>query len=178
MTPTHLSTRAQCIELLLLDVDGVLTDGRLTYTTTGELTKTFHVRDGSALKFWQGQGKRVAIISGRSSEAVAVRAAELGIAPVIQNAKDKVPAYRAVLAATGLTAGQVCAVGDDLPDLPLLLGSGLSVAPADACPEVRAAVTHVVPANGGAGAVRAAIEWLMTLQGTWAGVVAGFRTAI
>jgi len=170
-----LAERAARIELLLLDVDGVLTDGAIVYGEDGVEVKRFHVRDGSALKFWHTAGKRSAIISGRKSRAVAVRAAELGTAPVFQGRAEKLPAFEAILAETGLRAEQVCAVGDDLPDLPVLLRAGLAVAVADACAEVRAAADHVTAARGGRGAVRDAVEWLLKLQGRWDGIVADFK---
>jgi 3-deoxy-D-manno-octulosonate 8-phosphate phosphatase (KDO 8-P phosphatase) len=172
--PPPLADRAAKIELLLLDVDGVLTDGGIVYADDGTERKRFHVRDGSGLKFWRQTGKRAAIVSGRDSPAVARRAAELGIAPVLQGRSDKLPAFEAVLAETGLRPDQVCAVGDDLPDLPILRRAGLAVAVADACPEVRAAADHVTAAPGGHGAVRDAVEWLLKLRGEWEGVVARY----
>lgn len=165
-----LSVRAAKIELLLLDVDGVLTDGSILYGEEGEW-KRFHVRDGSGLKFWREAGKRVAILSGRSSRAVERRAAELGIDPVFQGRSEKLPAFEELLGRTGLKPEQVCALGDDLPDLPVLKRCGLGVAVADACPELREAADYVTSVPGGRGAVRDAIEWLMKLQGTWASVV-------
>jgi len=164
------------IRLLLLDVDGVLTDGRVTYTDAGQELKAFHVRDGSGVKFWRRAGGRVAILSGRSSPAVVRRAKELGIDPVVQGADEKLPALRRILRETGMTPDQVCAVGDDLPDLPVLTRCGLAVAVADAAPEVRAAAHLVTAAAGGHGAVREAVEWLMRGQGTWDRVVADLRT--
>jgi 3-deoxy-D-manno-octulosonate 8-phosphate phosphatase (KDO 8-P phosphatase) len=164
------------IQLLLLDVDGVLTDGRVVYTDAGQEIKAFHVRDGSGLKYWRRSGRRVAILSGRSSPAVTRRAAELGIDPVIQGADEKLPALRRILSETGLRPDQVCAVGDDLPDLPVLTRCGLAVAVADAVPEIRAAAHWVTTAPGGQGAVREAIEWLMRGQGTWDAVVAGLMS--
>src|SRR4051812_8476182 len=134
-----LSARVARVELLLLDVDGVLSDGGITYADDRIELKRFHVRDGSGLKFWQLAGNRAAILSGRKSPVVDVRAAELGIAPVFQGEADKAAAYERILAATGVRADQVCAIGDDLPDLPVLLRSGVRVAVADACAELRAA---------------------------------------
>src|SRR5262245_4490388 len=96
------------IRLLLLDVDGVLTDGRVVYTDAGQEIKTFHVRDGSGIKYWRQAGGRVAILSGRSSPAVNRRAAELGIDPVIQGADEKLPALERILAETGIRPDQVC----------------------------------------------------------------------
>src|SRR5207248_6604147 len=159
-----LAERAAKVELLLLDVDGVLTDGGIVYADDGTELKRFHVRDGSGLKLWQLAGRRAAIVSGRNSPAVARRAAELGVAPVLQGRADKLAAFEALLAETGLRPEQVCAVGDDLPDLPVLRRCGLAVAVADACPEVRAAADHVTAVGGGHGAVRDAVEWLLRLQ--------------
>jgi len=170
-----LTARAARIELLLLDVDGVLTDGGIVYADDGSETKRFHVRDGSGLKFWQLAGKRAAVVSGRNTPVVERRAAELGLAPVLQGRGDKLPAFEEVLAATGFRPDQVCAIGDDLLDLPVLLRAGLAVAVADACPEVRAAAHYATAVPGGAGAVRDAIEWLLKLQGAWEPIVARFR---
>jgi 3-deoxy-D-manno-octulosonate 8-phosphate phosphatase (KDO 8-P phosphatase) len=172
---TDLAERAARIELLLLDVDGVLTDGGIVYTDGGAELKRFHVRDGSGLKLWQLAGKRAAIVSGRTSPAVTRRAAELGVAPVLQGHADKLVALAAVLIETGLRPEQVCAVGDDLPDLPVLRRCGLAVAVADACPEVRAAADYVAALPGGHGAVRDAIEWLLKLQSRWDSLVEKFR---
>jgi 3-deoxy-D-manno-octulosonate 8-phosphate phosphatase (KDO 8-P phosphatase) len=169
-----LAARAAKIELLLLDVDGVLTDGSIVYTAEGNEIKRFHVRDGSGLKFWHALGKRSAIISGRRSPAVERRALELGIAPVCQGCAAKLPALEVLLAESGLRPEQVCAIGDDLPDLPVLRHSGLAIAVADACAEVRAAAHYTTRRPGGNGAVRDAIEWLLRLQGLWDRTVAGF----
>lgn len=170
-----LATRAAAIELLLLDVDGVLTDGRVTYTDAGDEIKRFHVRDGSGIKIWQSLGLKVAVISGRTSRAVERRAKELGINPVIQGRSDKLDAFYDLLAELNLRPDRVCAIGDDLPDLSVLVRCGLSVAVADACPEVRAAAQHITTSAGGAGAVREAIEWMLQLRNQWTEVVNGFR---
>jgi 3-deoxy-D-manno-octulosonate 8-phosphate phosphatase (KDO 8-P phosphatase) len=171
----EVAARARKIELLLLDVDGVLTDGSIIYTADGVELKRFHVRDGSGLKFWHNLGKRSAIISGRTSMAVERRAAELGITPVFQGYSDKWAAFAQLLAETGLAPEQVCAIGDDLPDLPVLRAAGLAVAVADACPEVRAAADYTTNLPGGRGAVRDAIEWLMKLQGRWDETLAAYH---
>ena len=172
--PDDLAVRAAAIELLLLDVDGVLTDGSVVYTDDGAELKRFHVRDGSGLKLWHAAGKRSAIVSGRKSSVVERRAAELGIAPVLQGRGEKLAALAEVLAATGLRPEQVCAVGDDLPDVPVLRRCGLAVSVADACPEVRAAANYVTAVAGGRGAVREAIEWLLKIQGRWAELTAEY----
>lgn len=165
------------IRLLVLDVDGVLTDGRILLDGVHPEPKTFHVRDGLAIRQWITFGGRVAVITGRSSPAVRARAAELGIDPVIQGAGDKGEALARVLAATGIEAAAAAAMGDDLPDLPLLRGVGLPLAPADAVDEVRAAAAYVTGAAGGFGAVREAIEHLMRASGAWDAVVASFDRA-
>ena len=174
-SPAHL-LRERCtrIELLVLDVDGVLTDGSIIYGDNGVEVKAFHVRDGSGLKAWQLSGKRTAVITGRTSRVVDVRAAELGLSPVFQGAGDKWAAYRQILASGPWEPEQVCVMGDDLPDLPLLADCGLAVAVADACPEVRAAAHYVTRAAGGRGAVREAIEVIMHCQGSWPSMVQRF----
>ena len=169
--------RIRTIEMLLLDVDGVLTDGGIVYGDDRVELKRFHVRDGSGLKIWQQAGKRAAVITGRTSSVVEVRAAELGLAPVIQGAADKLAAYRRVLAECGRVPEQVCYVGDDLPDLGVLANCGLAVAVADACAEVRDAAHHVTRAGGGRGAVREVIELVLRCQGPWQTIVERFRGA-
>jgi 3-deoxy-D-manno-octulosonate 8-phosphate phosphatase (KDO 8-P phosphatase) len=169
-----LASRCSAIELLLLDVDGVLTDGSIVYADNEVEVKRFHVRDGSGLKLWHLEGKRSAIISGRKSPVVEVRAAELGIGKVIQGAADKQAAFADVLAHADVRAEQVCFVGDDLPDLPSLRQCGLAVAVADACLEVRAAAQYVTRALGGHGAVREVIELILRCQGRWQQVIEPF----
>ena len=170
-----LAERCARIEFLLLDVDGVLTDGGIIYDDNGQELKQFHVRDGSALKYWQLAGKRAGILTGRTSKVVEVRAKELGIAPVIQGATDKLAAYRDMLTRLGLQAQQAAFVGDDLPDIPVLRHCGLAVAVADACPEVLAEAHFVTRALGGKGAVREAIEFILRSQGHWTIIVERYR---
>jgi 3-deoxy-D-manno-octulosonate 8-phosphate phosphatase (KDO 8-P phosphatase) len=170
-----LRERCAAVELLVLDVDGVLTGGGITYADNGVELKTFHVRDGSGLKIWHQAGKRSAVITGRSSRVVAVRAAELGIGQVVQGAGDKLAAYRQVLCDSGLGPEQVCFLGDDLPDLPLLRHCGLAVAVADACPEARAEAHLVTRAAGGQGAAREVIELVLGCQGLWQQAVERYR---
>jgi 3-deoxy-D-manno-octulosonate 8-phosphate phosphatase (KDO 8-P phosphatase) len=167
--------RCAAVRMLVLDVDGVLTDGRITYTADGTEIKSFHVRDGSGLVYWQRLGGRVAIVSGRSSPSVDVRAAELGITLVRQGAADKRAVFAALLESTGLRPAEVCVVGDDVPDLPLLGSCGLAVAVADACPEARAAAHYVTHAPGGRGAVREVVELILRAQGRWEALVQGLR---
>jgi 3-deoxy-D-manno-octulosonate 8-phosphate phosphatase (KDO 8-P phosphatase) len=170
-----LQERCRRVELLLLDVDGVLTDGTIVYGDRGDEIKAFHVRDGSGLKFWTGAGKRAGILSGRKSPVVTRRAAELGLSIVVQGAADKMAALPDVLKEANVTAGQVCYVGDDVPDVPLLRDCGLGVAVADACPEVRAAADYITSTPGGRGAVREVIELLLSAQGLWQAVVKRYR---
>jgi 3-deoxy-D-manno-octulosonate 8-phosphate phosphatase (KDO 8-P phosphatase) len=171
----ELAARVAAIELLILDVDGVLTDGSVVYAADLWEIKAFHVRDGSAIKWWRHAGKRVAVISGRSSPAVARRAAELGIDDLVQGADAKLPALRTILAATGCRPDQACAVGDDLPDLPLLRNVGLAAAVADAADEVKQAAHLVTRTPGGRGAVREVVELLLKGQGLWQPVVERYQ---
>lgn len=170
-----LAERCSRIELLLLDVDGVLTDGGITYDDRGRELKQFHVRDGSALKFWQATGKRAAILTGRTSNVVEVRAKEVGIAPVVQGAADKLAGYRDILAQTGKQPPQVCFVADDLPDLSVMRHCGLAVAVADACAEVVAEAHFVTRAAGGRGAVREVVELILRSKGQWTEIVERYR---
>jgi 3-deoxy-D-manno-octulosonate 8-phosphate phosphatase (KDO 8-P phosphatase) len=174
-SPPDLAARCAPIELLVVDVDGVLTDGVIALDDRGVETKHFHVRDGSALGLWHRAGKRTAILSGRSAKAVDHRAAELGIATVIQGVADKETPFRTLIAELGLDAGQVCYVGDDLADLPVLGAVGLAVCPADAAPEVRESAHLVTLANGGRGAVREVVETILKQQGAWDGLVERMR---
>jgi 3-deoxy-D-manno-octulosonate 8-phosphate phosphatase (KDO 8-P phosphatase) len=170
-----LEARCLAIELLVIDVDGVLTDGGIMYTDQGVELKQFHVRDGSGLVLWQRLGKQAAIISGRSSPTVAKRAAELKIGPVYQGSPEKLPAYRELLATGNWKPEQACCIGDDVPDLVLLANCGLAVAVADACPQVKAEAHYVTRAAGGRGAVREVIELILGCQGEWTRVVEQIR---
>ncbi len=155
------------IELLVLDVDGVLTDGRVTLTPAGDEIKSFHVRDGAGMKYWRRVGRKLAIISGRGSPAVRLRAEELGVETVRLNEKNKLPAYQDVLEELGLLPSQVAVVGDDLTDLPMMRHCALSAAVADAVGEVRDAADYVTERPGGRGAVRDVIEMILRRAGLW-----------
>jgi 3-deoxy-D-manno-octulosonate 8-phosphate phosphatase (KDO 8-P phosphatase) len=170
-----LHERCGPIELLVVDVDGVLTDGGIVYGSDGIELKQFHVRDGSGLKSWERAGKRAAFITGRRSAVVERRGLELGVPFVIQGALEKLSALRQLLAETHLAPEQVCYVGDDLADLPPLRHCGLAVAVADACPEARAEAHYITQAPGGRGAVREAIELILRAQGRWQLLVDGLR---
>jgi len=156
--------RARRIRLLVLDVDGVLTDGRLYLSATGEELKVFHVRDGSGLVAAQRAGIVVAIISGRDSPAVTRRAAELGIHHVRQGVSDKGAELDRLLAELAATPAELACVGDDTPDLPMLRRAGLAVAVADAHPALREAAHWITPSNGGQGAVRDVCDLLLSTR--------------
>lgn len=162
-----LQQRIGRIRCLILDVDGVLTDGRLYYTAAGEKAKVFHVRDGSALRLWKLAGGCAVILSGRSSPAVALRAQELSIDVVRQGVTDKVQVLPEVCRTLSVELSEVCAVGDDWLDVPLLYQAGVAAAPADACPEVLRRVDYVTPSRGGQGVIRDIVEWLLRQQGKW-----------
>jgi 3-deoxy-D-manno-octulosonate 8-phosphate phosphatase (KDO 8-P phosphatase) len=163
-----LADRCNAIELLVMDVDGVLTDGGIVYGSGGLEVKHFHVRDGSGLHAWHRAGNcRSAIVTGRSAPLVQSRADEMGVAFVIQGAADKLAALRSLLERAAVKATAVCYVGDDLPDLPPMRHCGLAVAVADACPEVRAGAHHVTRAPGGRGAVRETVELMLRCRGEW-----------
>ena len=170
--------RATSIRLLCLDVDGVLTDGRIMLDADGREIKTFHVQDGMGIRLWQEAGHAVAIITSRTSEAVARRAAELGIEHVHQGCRDKLDALQAVFEATGHTPDETAAVGDDLPDLPMLNAVAMPVAVQNAVAELQAVASHTTTRAGGHGAVRELIEDLLRAQGRWDDLVAARTTPL
>jgi 3-deoxy-D-manno-octulosonate 8-phosphate phosphatase (KDO 8-P phosphatase) len=162
MTPEQ---RAAQLRLVVLDVDGVMTDGRLYYGAQGEALKVFDVRDGHGIKMLLDQGVDVAILSARSSEIVATRARELGIRRVMQGRGDKAQAWRELLAATGVSSEHAGFIGDDLPDLPVLAQAGLAATVADARTEVKNAAHWIAAAAGGRGAVRELAEFILRAKG-------------
>lgn len=170
--------RATPIRLLCLDVDGVLTDGRIVIDADGRETKIFHVHDGQGIRLWLDAGHMVAIITSRTSEAVTRRAAELGIEEVHQGCTNKCDALNAVLEATGCTSDEVAAVGDDLPDLMMLCEVAMPVAVANAVDEVKRIAAHVTTRSGGQGAVRELIEELLRAQGRWDALIAARTTPL
>lgn len=159
-----LISRCAAVRLLVLDVDGVLTDGRLYYGANGEQLKTFHVHDGYGLRRLLDAGIGVAIISGRRSGAVAQRMSELGIERVHLGCGDKAPVLRQMMQDAGLDQSAVAVVADDVPDLPMMTAAGFSVAVADAQPAVRAAADWVTSRCGGRGAVREVCELLLAAK--------------
>ena len=159
------SRARSAVELLVLDVDGVMTDGRLCFGPDGEALKLFHVRDGLGIKLLQRAGIRVAVVSGRSSPAVATRCRELGIAAVLQGCDDKVAAVAALAREFNVPIRNVACVIDDTSDLPLAKSVGTAIAVADAHADVRRAVRHVTKLPGGHGAVREVCDRLLKAAG-------------
>ncbi len=160
-------TKAEKIRWIILDVDGVMTDGGITYNSEGLETKTFHVRDGHGIKMAQRVGLSFALITGRSSQIVEIRAKELGIEEVHQGAKRKIEAYEELIKRLKLSDQEFAYVGDDLIDLPLFRRVGLSAAVADADPETREQADLVLSHPGGRGAVREFIEIILKAQDKW-----------
>ena len=167
----HAEKRAKEIKLLILDVDGVLTDGTIHLSASGEETKVFHARDGYGLKLLMAGGIGVALISGRESSAVEKRAGELGIGLVFQGVKDKESVCIKLLKQNGLKKEQVASVGDDLPDLSLFAFSGVRIAVHDAAEELLEVADVITERNGGRGAVREVCEWILKLQEKWFQVI-------
>ncbi len=172
-----LAVPAQSIRLLVLDVDGVLTDGGIALSDLGHETKRFHVRDGAGIRMWMHLGLEVALITGRSGMVVHHRARELGIQHVITGSKAKEASFNTLLAQLGLAPSATAMLGDDLPDLPVLRACGFSMAVADASAEVLAVAQFVTHQRGGHGAVREAIEHLLRAQGRWQEAVRLFDPA-
>lgn len=167
----QIEARSRHLRLVLLDVDGVLTDGTISVTGAGDERKSFFIRDGAAIVWAQRTGLKVGLLSGRASNATARRATELDISIVMQGETDKRAGFLRVATTQGLQAEQIAYMGDDLLDLPVLQLAGLSAAPADACDDVRGRVHYVTQAPGGRGAVREFIELILRNRGQWDAVV-------
>jgi 3-deoxy-D-manno-octulosonate 8-phosphate phosphatase (KDO 8-P phosphatase) len=167
--------KAKKIKLLVLDVDGVLSDGRIIYDSEGRELKAFCARDGAGIKYLQRSGIKVAILSGRDSETVRVRAEELEVSQVIQGVKKKLGAFEEILTTNGLNPEALAYMGDDLMDLPILRRAGLAAAPADAVPEVKRVSDVITRARGGQGAVRELAELILKAQGKWKAATARYR---
>ena len=165
--PPEALAGARGVELLILDVDGVLTDGRLHYSDRGAETKAFHAQDGAAIKMLQGAGVPVAIVSGRDSAVVGRRARELDIAHVHQGADDKARALEALARATGVAPERMAHMGDDIPDLALFDRVGFRISVPGAHPAVTAEADYVTATAPGAGAVREACQLVLVARGLW-----------
>ena len=164
---TDLFTRATSVRLVVLDVDGVLTDGSIWTGENGELVKRFHTRDGLGIKMLQAAGIPVAILTGRISAQTAARAKELGITCVKQGKRFKTNAWEEILAEHGVSAEQTAYMGDDVPDIPILQRAGLAAVPADASEDIMPLAQWVSPKIGGNGAVRSLAEFILRSQGKW-----------
>jgi 3-deoxy-D-manno-octulosonate 8-phosphate phosphatase (KDO 8-P phosphatase) len=163
------------VQLLILDVDGVLTDGGIIRDDSGQQIKRFHVRDGSGIVIWRRLNRQIAIITGKESLVVQHRAEELGIQYVYQNVSNKLEIFEDLLQQLGFDAQQVAYIGDDLPDLPIMRRCGVPIAVADAAEEIKAEARYVTRFAGGHGAVRDAIEWLCKSMNLWEQVLARYR---
>jgi len=159
------------IKLLILDVDGVLTDGSIIYSDKGGEIKRFDVSDGHGLKLLMRAGIRVAIITARESRVVAIRARDLGIEMLYQGKKQKLSCFQNILDETGLGPEETAFVGDDLVDIPVLLRAGFSVSVPGGAIEVRERVDYVTGAPGGRGAVREICEMILKARGLWDGLI-------
>jgi len=169
-----LAERCAAIELLLTDVDGVLTDGGVILDNQGVESKCFNIRDGLGVRLWQNSGGLAGIVTGRSSQIVKLRAAELDMEIVRQGVKEKLPVVEEILATLKLRPEQLAYIGDDLPDVPVIRCAGLGIAVADAPEEVRGAADYVTSVPGGAGAVREVVELLLKNTDRWDEVIAKF----
>lgn len=181
MQDEALAQRCRALKLVLSDVDGVLTDGRLMLLPDGQEAKAFHVRDGLGVVMAQRAGLRVGLLSGRASLAVERRAAELRLTVARQGVRDKLVALAEILTEQGLEAREVAYIGDDLNDLGVMGAVGLCAAPADAVFEVRAQAFMLMQAAGGHGALREFIEAILRARGDWervAGDVAGIDLSL
>jgi 3-deoxy-D-manno-octulosonate 8-phosphate phosphatase (KDO 8-P phosphatase) len=157
--------KAEAVKLLILDVDGVLTNGQIILTEQGEEIKSFYAKDGHGLRMLMDEGIEVILISGRRSKAVDCRAGDLGIQEVHQGVRDKGPLCEKIIRQRGLKKEQVCCVGDDLPDLPLFENAGISFAVSDASPVMKGLADYVTKHRGGYGAVREVCEIILESRG-------------
>ncbi len=170
-----LDDRFHRIRLILSDVDGVLTDGGLLFDNQGIESKQFHIHDGMGIRLWQRAGHAFGLITGRASQIVRTRAAELDIEIVRQGSDNKMPAVRDIIDHLGLTEEETCYIGDDLPDLAPVRHAGVGVAVADAVAELREAADYVTQTPGGRGAVREVIELALKAQHRWDDIVRKFK---
>ena len=162
-----LEERLQKIELILCDVDGIMTDGGIIYDNQGIEIKRFHVRDGLGIKLWRRAGYEFGILTARNSHIVKVRAAELGLEIVRQGFEKKLPTALEVIEQQGVTTEQVAYIGDDLTDLPVMRRVGVAITAADASAEVREMAAFATKAVGGKGVVREAIESILKAKNRW-----------
>lgn len=167
--------KAKAIKLLVLDVDGVMTDGRIVFADSGEELKGFDVKDGHGIKMLMRSGVGIALLTGRDSRVVLHRAKDLGIDMVYQGAKEKLPVFEQILKEKGFECKEVCYVGDDIVDKPVLKRVGLSISVADAHEELKGTVDYVTSMPGGRGAVREVCELILKAQGNWEDATSRYR---
>ena len=172
--PQDVAARAHRIKLLLMDCDGVLTDGLLWLTPDGDEQKAFHARDGQGISLLERAGLQTGIITGRTSSAVDRRAQDLKMSYVRQYAKDKVKALEEILAEAGVTTNECAYIGDDVADIPVMRRVGLAVAVADAVEETKHAAHYITRLKGGQGAVREVCDFILKTQGRWDDVMQRF----
>ena len=173
--PEHLMNKINNVKMIIMDVDGVLTDGMIYYSSDGAKIKAFNVKDGSGIKFAQRSGLKVAIISGQYSRAVENRAKDLEINEVFQMAKEKLPVYQELKTKYKLKDHEIAYIGDDVLDLPIMQNAGFAVAVADSVEEVRLEADYITTAPGGRGAVRETMELILQSQGKWGGVMERYQ---
>jgi len=166
-TAKDITARARRIKLLLMDCDGVLTDGRLWLTSDGDEQKAFHARDGQGISLLHRAGLQTGIITGRTSSAVDRRAQDLKMSYVRQYAKDKIKALEEILAEAGVTTDECAYIGDDVGDIPVMRRVGLAVAVSDAVEETKQAAQYITALKGGQGAVREVCDLVLKAQGRW-----------
>ncbi len=171
MSEIELERRAGRIKLLMMDCDGVLTDGRITLLDDGDELKSFHTRDGHGLVLLHRAGLRSGIISGRTAKAVERRARDLGVSIVYQGILDKIATFNELTSSESLDDAEIAYIGDDVTDIPLMNRVGLAVAVADAVTETKAAAHYTTELAGGFGAVREVCELILKAQGHWNGLM-------
>ncbi len=165
--PKNIESTLAPITLLVLDVDGVLTDGAIWLHADGTESKRFHLQDGHGIKLWRRAGHEIALLSGRASPVTQHRARQLDIEYVYEGCHDKLPVLKELIVKLDRRPAQVAYVGDDLMDLPLVRYVGFGVAVADAVDELQALADYITRKNGGCGAVREVIEYILKAQGRW-----------
>jgi len=172
-----LDLRMQSIELILSDVDGVMTSGGITYDNQGIETKTFHVRDGMGIKLWQKTGHRFGVITARSSHIVKLRMDELGVDFIRQGTEQKLAAAEQIIAELNLQPENVCYIGDDLTDVGLMKSVGMSASVSDGADDVKKIAHYVTKSAGGTGAIRELIEMILKSQKRWNELLQGYGIA-
>lgn len=167
MELVHVFDKFKSVRAFVFDVDGVFTDNSLLVTDQGELLRTMNVRDGQAIKWAVKAGFEFCVITGGRSPGVVSRLSALGVQEIYSNMQDKWPPFKQFLDRTGFSAQDICYMGDDLPDLPVMRKVGLPVCPNDAVPEVLDIAEYISPYKGGHGCVRDVLEKVLKLQGKW-----------